>query len=125
MKHELEYLADKDIVLLKTSGSYKFEKEFETIKKALAKLTEHNCKRLLVDHRAANVNSGFINIYERPNVYDDIGINKFISAACVYSELNSDLRFYEDVCQNRGWNVRVFDDYAAAIEWLLKQKRII
>ena len=28
--------------------------------------------------------------------------------------------FYEDACRNRGWNARVFDDRAAAVEWLLQ-----
>ena len=29
--------------------------------------------------------------------------------------------FYSDASRNRGWNVRVFDDRAAAVEWLSKR----
>jgi hypothetical protein len=27
-------------------------------------------------------------------------------------------QFFEDACQNRGWNVRVFSDRASALPWL-------
>ncbi|HET8734325.1 MAG TPA: hypothetical protein VFM45_11215 [Anaeromyxobacteraceae bacterium] len=27
-------------------------------------------------------------------------------------------RFFEDACQNRGWNVRIFSDRATALSWL-------
>ncbi|MCP4575268.1 MAG: hypothetical protein GY846_03145 [Deltaproteobacteria bacterium] len=74
MKREFTFLADQDIVLLKTSGSYQFEKEIETIKKSMAKLKEHSCSRLLVDHREADVSSNFFNIYERPKVYLDLEV---------------------------------------------------
>ena len=123
MKREFEYLADQDIVLLKTSGPYKFDTEIETVIKAVAKLKEHNCIRLLVDHRQADVSSDFLDIHGRPKVYNGLEVDRLISAAYVFAELNDDIRFYEDVCRNRGWNVRVFDDYKTAVDWLLKQYR--
>ncbi len=30
----------------------------------------------------------------------------------------ADVQFYEDACQNRGWNVRIFQDRGAALAWL-------
>lgn len=118
MSKKFEYLEDKDIVLVTTSGSYELEAEVETVRKAISKLKEHNCNKCIFDHRATNAIARTMDSYKRPTEYEDLGLERNVRTAIVFRELNEDLKFYETVCKNRGWNVRIFIDYDAAIDWL-------
>lgn len=118
MNRKIEYLEDKEIVLLRTSGTYILEAEVETIKKMASKLKEHNCNRCIVDFREANVIAKIDKSFERPALYEEIWGDHSARAAMVFRELNEDFQFLETVNRNRGWNVRIFDDYDAAIDWL-------
>lgn len=118
MNCKFEYLEDKDIVLVRTSGSYELAAEIETVKKAISKLKEHNCNKCIFDHRAANVIAGTLSSYDRPKVYKLFRLDHSVHTALVVRELNDDMKFYENVCLNRGWNVKIFTDYDAAIDWL-------
>jgi hypothetical protein len=64
-------------------------------------------------------------IFAIPGEWEAAGIDKrSVLAVVVQKDIKSqeDAKFYENVCQNRGWCVRVFDDSNAAIAWLKKQK---
>lgn len=114
----VEYLEEKDIVVIRTSGSYELEAEIETLKKVISKLNEHNCNRCIFDHRATSVIARTMGSYNRPELYWDLGLKHSVKMAIVLRELNNDLRFYETVCVNRGWRVKIFNDYDAAVDWL-------
>jgi len=120
MNRDFEYLEDKDIVLLKTSGSYDLTKELDTVREIASKFKEYDCNRCLIDYRKTNIIAETADIYDRPEVYTTLGYEKSIQVAIVVEELNAAVRFYETVCQNRGWCVRAFDDYNAGIDWLSK-----
>ena len=121
MNSEFEYLEDKDIVLVRTSGSYDLGAEEDTVRKAIAKLEEHNCSRCIFDHRATNVIARTMDSFNRPELFGDLGLERFVRTALVFRELTEDVTCYENVCVNRGWQVRAFDDYDAAIDWVTKQ----
>jgi len=114
----IKYLEDKDIVLLRTSGTYILEAEVETLKKMASKLKEYNCNRCIVDHRETNVIAKIDKSFERSVLYEEIFGDRSTRAAIVFRELNKDFQFLETVVRNRGWNVRIFNDYDAAIDWL-------
>ncbi len=114
----IEYLADEDVVLVRTSGTYAFESETETVRAAVAELGARGCARCLFDHRAARVLAESPTVYARPGLYVDLGLDRGVRGAIVLHEIDDRLRFYEDVCRNRGWDIQVFDDYEAALRWL-------
>ena len=116
----IKYLDEKDIVLFRTSGTYELEAEVETLKEIAAKLKKHNCNRFIVDHRETNVIADPVKSFERSALYEEIWGDRSTRAAIVFRELNEDYQFFETVVRNRGWNVRIFDDYDAAIGWLLE-----
>lgn len=68
VNREIQYLEDKDIVMLRTSGTYELEAEVETLKKMASKLKENNCNRCIFDHRETNVIAKTMRSYERPAV---------------------------------------------------------
>ena len=118
MNSEFEYLEDKDIVLVRTVGSNEFSTEIDTVNEVASNLKKHNCNRLLFDFRASNLIANTMDIFDRPEIYGSLGIERSIKSAIVVKELNANMRFYETVCQNRSWNFKIFDDYDASIDWL-------
>jgi hypothetical protein len=60
----------------------------------------------------------FFRHLKRAYVYEEIWGDRSTRAAIVFRELNKDFQFLETVCRNRGWNIRIFDDYDVAIDWL-------
>lgn len=118
MQREIEYLKDKDIVLITTSGTYILAEEVETLRRLMAKLTECNCNKCLFDHRKTHVIAKTLESYDRSRLYQEIVSNRTIRAAIVLRELHADYQFYETTVRNRGWDVKIFDAYDTAMEWL-------
>jgi hypothetical protein len=90
----------------------------ETLKKMVSKLKERNCNRFIFDHRETNVIARTMQSNDRSTVYEEIWGDRSTREAIVLRELNKDFQFLETVCRNRGWNIRIFDDYDAAVDWL-------
>lgn len=117
----VRYLSDLDIVLVETHGSYILGAEIETLKKTVKLSQEYSCKKLLFDHRKANVIAETMEGYDRPSVYAGIGLHRLTKLATLVREVDDNLKFYETVCVNRGWSMKVFDDYDAAVAWLMER----
>ena len=124
MLREISYLEDLDIVQLRTSGTYELSSEVDTLRKLATALKKHQCRKILADHRLANVIAETFETYGRPTLYEEIwGDESTISqirTAVVFNEITDDYRFYETVLQNRGWNLNIFDDYEHALTWLIQ-----
>jgi hypothetical protein len=55
------------------------------------------------------------------DAFEHLGLPRTLREALVVppgSMTATDVRFYEDACRNRGWNMRVFPDRAQALVWL-------
>ena len=115
-----EYLEDKCIVQITITGTYDFDSEPEVLKKLVLLHEEHNSKRSLFDFREGTIVAKILTTYSRPKLYEELGIKRSRKAAILLKELNEDLQFWENVTVNRGWNIKLFIDYDAAIEWLTK-----
>lgn len=118
MSREFTYLEEHDTVLVRTSGRYQLERETATLENALSLLQENNSLRCLFDHRATEVVAPTIGSYNRPELYASLGFTRKVRMAHLFTALTDDLKFYETVCVNRGWDVKVFTDYSAALDWL-------
>ena len=87
----------------------------------LAAMLERKTTRALLDCYAAHMDVPVINVYQLPDLYESRGITRHTRAAVVLPKDKYRLdiyEFYEDVCRNRGYNVKLFEDRAAAWEWL-------
>jgi hypothetical protein len=57
-------------------------------------------------------------------IHEEMKLTRTSSIAVVTPKSKEGIRFtkfYETVCVNRGWDVKIFDEREDAIEWLLKQ----
>lgn len=61
------------------------------------------------------------NIYDLIRLYESLELVSVKEAILLprSPEALNDLKFYETIAQNRGFNVRVFDNRADALRWLL------
>lgn len=78
--------------------------------------------RFLIDFESVEMGATKIDIYNLPSkAYEQGGLDRRTRIAVAMpsgEKLQQAALFYEDASRNRGWNVRVFPDRAAALAWL-------
>lgn len=77
--------------------------------------------RYLVDASAANSHISLLTYYELPKVFLSLDLPRSSRIAVLSSRSQQGkerVRFFEHVCRNRGWQVRMFFHRLEALEWL-------
>ena len=118
MKRIIEYLQDVDIIHVRTFGVYSLGKEIDTLKRVADELKAHNCKKALFDHTQAFLFVPPKNAYQRPEVYNQIGLDKDMKIATLYNEVIGVLDTYLQIAIQQGWNVAAFKKEEDALAWL-------
>jgi hypothetical protein len=115
------YDAERDLVLVVNSGRLSL-KDYETeVEEALRIGLRHGCRHYLVDDTALLPNLDALDIYDFPKLYDRFFVDGSVRIAVLFdpqSPVREALEFYETVCRNQGYNVRLFHIVEQAIEWL-------
>lgn len=82
----------------------------------------HNTHQYLVDLTTVDLNSSLLDIYQMPaQQYTEQGLARNSRVAVVVPPSGKVIEyaeFYETASVNRGWDVRIFHDRAAALAWL-------
>ena len=84
---------------------------------------EKNTWLFLGDCTKAESGQSLFDIYQLVAFFESVNLPHDMKEAIVLpisSEAVSDLQFYETVAQNRGYNVRVFNNRTEAVGWLKK-----
>ena len=77
--------------------------------------------RLMLDCHDAHFNTATVEVYQLPELYHARGLSRQVRAAVIlpkdgyHQEL---FTFYEDVCRNRGYFVKLFEKLEDGIAWL-------
>lgn len=85
---------------------------------------EKKCLLVLTDLREMTVTPSILNVYDSINMFEKMGIDNRTSEALILPEnkfVEKNIRFYENACQNRGYNVRIFYNREDALQWLKSQ----
>jgi hypothetical protein len=83
---------------------------------------ETNSNRFLSDATQATLKVSIRELYDLPELYKDQDLRPPVLIAVLppTSEAGKGLvDFYETVCLNRGWTVRIFGERQEALDWLL------
>lgn len=83
--------------------------------------SEKKCLLVLTDLREMTVTPSILNVYDSINMFEKMGIDSRTSEALILPEnkfVEKNIRFYENACQNRGYNVRIFYNREDALTWL-------
>ena len=121
MSYTIDYLEDEGIVLVTNTGELTHELFIKQSREALEIGRTNNCKLFLVDCTLMTTRTQTMQIFDAPKVYETIGGSRSNKVALILpadKDTQADLRFYEAVCVNRGWRVKVFAQKGSAIKWL-------
>ncbi len=82
---------------------------------------EHRRLLVLTDLTDMVVTPSILNVYDAINMFENMGIHRNTSEALIIPANKfavENVKFYENACQNRGFNVRLFTDRDEALKWL-------
>lgn len=116
----VKHLQGEKITVFETSGLYSPEDSSKLMGEILSVDRDAEQTGILIDHRAAEVKFGTLDIYNCPKLYAGQSRLMKLRVAFLFRAIGPDEQFYETVCRNSGYAIRVFDDYDKSLAWLLK-----
>jgi len=121
MPYKINLLEDKGIVFIENRGDLTYEELVEQSKDAISIIHEKNIYLILTDFSNVGVDAKITDIYQFPEIYEQFGLTKMSKIAVLVSakEVSTEqLTFYENICINRGWQIKIFLKKELALEWL-------
>lgn len=115
---KIEYFTEEDILFLKSKGEMDVPSANAMVKDLAEAARHYQCNRHLIDHRATIFTFSLPEYFERPVINEELGISRLFKTAMIFSQLNEDTVFMENVFRNRGYNMRHFADMDEAKRWL-------
>lgn len=122
MEWEIVVRKDEGYVEITTRGVADKEASLGMASVLSAVMRENRVTRAMIDHRALDgVTGGVSDVYERPRLLRLIGtILRIRLAEVVRPEHLEHFAFFETVCRNQGFELRVFHDRDEGLVWLLR-----
>jgi len=111
MPYEIDYLEDEKIITIKNTGELTFTDFLEQTKEAVELARRKNARLFLSNNLLLENKAKTFEIYDLPKIYDELGASRSNKMAVLITEgghIAKDARFFETICLNRGWNVRLF-----------------
>ncbi len=121
MTWKTRYLPDERLIEIVFTGKFQMTDLVEVTQGVVKLVEQKKTFWVVCDCTAIIHNTTAFNIYEMPRIFDAQNIDHRIKEAVLLPEeaaARKNLAFYETVCRNRGYNVKVFDTRAEAIDWL-------
>lgn len=122
MSYRISYLEEHDIIESIFEDTTNLQEIKESTVKGLSLAAEKKCKNFLADCSGLKQGSSILELYSLGNFYVEINVERGTRQAVILpnvKKIENELRFYETVTRNRGFDVRVFSDREKAIAWLL------
>lgn len=124
MPYEVVYLEELGIVLIKNIGELTYENFSKQSREAIELGRMKKAELFLSDCTKLIASASTIELYDFPEMYERLGMTRSSKIAVLISTDTAgdrDLLFYETVCRNRGWQIKVFTIKQSAMEWLLRK----
>jgi hypothetical protein len=118
MPWSFDFMATHQVLLVTISAPFTEKDLKPMIIAALEELSKRGSLRCLVDYRASGFRPTVMDLYKRPDLYEQLGVPHSARLEAVIGREFTDSGFAEDVVQNRGYKGRFFDSVDAAIRWL-------
>ncbi|HEX7965866.1 MAG TPA: hypothetical protein VF651_09130 [Gammaproteobacteria bacterium] len=121
MPWTLELAEQGQVLLLTYRGLLSPAESAGMTRQTLERILETGVMRVMLDCSAAQMEIPVTDIYKLPDRYEAAGVPRAIRVAVLVPHDNYKrelFEFYEDVCRNRGYFVRLFEDAVAAWDWL-------
>ena len=120
MDYTTEFDETSGICIVKVTGQHKRPQDSMVLQQLARKISEQlGCHKFLFDMRESEIIADALDTYETGKVPGDLDHTQLRQkVALVYSGDLSTHKFLEDVAVNRGYQLRVFGNMDAALEWL-------
>jgi hypothetical protein len=121
MPWTMQHVDGSQILVMGYQGKITAEELMEANQQAMGQLVGRNINKVLVDCSTARADMPILDVYKLPDLYVAEDMSRMIRVAMILPKdgyKREIYEFYEDVCRNRGFQVRVFDDGDAAWKWL-------
>lgn len=108
-------------ILILNSGEVSVGEIRQQTQEALALAEQHGARRFLMDNSPVTRGVSPLEAYQLPKLYAELGADRGARLAVVLperAELHEDMRFFETVCRNQGFDVRLFASRREAAAWL-------
>lgn len=123
MTHTVTYNSELSVIEVYVYGDLRFSEGQEILRKTIEVLKQSNCRHVVQDICKANLKFSLIELFMVPKSIQDALTKEGLSFqahrwAVVANEHNSNLKFVENVVNNRGYTMKVFTELAEALKWL-------
>jgi hypothetical protein len=128
MPYTINFLEKEGIVKSVSTGKLTFEDYIKQSKEAVELAQKKNTNLLFLDTSNLDASIKATEILSIPDLWESIGTPRTYRLAVLIPKdesLHEDIKFFENVCRNRGWQTKLFDKKEDAIEWLLKNKQAV
>ena len=122
MPQKTEYDATKAIIVLTYTGCVTMDEVREATLQAIAIQKKELTNRVLIDPSTMTAWPSRMEMYNLVNSYPGFEVPIGTRLAALHPKLPDETnltRFFETVCQNRGYNAVAFDNREDAERWLL------
>jgi hypothetical protein len=122
MPWELRMIEESQIIETVFSGINSMNELVQAVQTNMEMGQKHGINRFLADCTALDGGTSLTDIFHLAEFYDSLPIDRHLKEAVllpVLPDAKSDLQFFETTTRNRGFDIRVFEDRQAAIDWLL------
>jgi hypothetical protein len=121
MAWTVEYVPERDLVLLVVTGDILDEDGKTQVAETIRMLNEHQSTLVLVDCLDAVSTASLPSLYRLPDYATELGAPWNVRVAVVIPRTHFRIetyRFFELVFRNAGYDVHLFDDRESAEAWL-------
>ncbi len=120
MEYAVEHDEDRGVCIVRVSGELRRPQDSKVLQEFACDFwARYECSRFLFDMREATVIGSTMDTYRTGARPDADGVPRGQSkTALVYSGDLAEHKFLETVVSNRGYMLRVFDDFDEALKWL-------
>lgn len=122
MAYELKLIKNKRIIEIKNSGEITSDDMIAQTRQTIQLQHEKGISSILADFASVTVDANISDVFQFPELYEQMGMDHKSKIAVFVSDIEiktEELHFYETICLNRGWNIKIFLERKKAIQWLL------
>jgi hypothetical protein len=116
-------LGKDGIIVNRVRGSLDDEEVVTMIGDVYRMMVEADSTRCLSDFQEVHSEVSIQRLYQLPKIYEEMGIPRKARLAMLLPLTKHrmiDYQFYENTCQNAGYNIRLFESSDEARQWLLE-----
>ncbi|MFX0081891.1 MAG: hypothetical protein ACFE94_09075 [Candidatus Hodarchaeota archaeon] len=114
---EIEFLEDKNILILKSPLIYRSQDSIEDLQEIMNLIVKYKSPKVLGDFRGLNIDFSLGSNVEKPKQWKQLAVSKNIKIGALFDKLDDRNLMRINTLFSHGFKVCAFNDYDSAIKW--------